>query len=87
MGAPVTVPVMQVRVMRMPMHERCMAMPMRMGLSRRYVGPMLMSMVLIVPVPVLVLHGIMNVLVIVLLRQVQPEPEAHQTARNKQLRR
>ena len=77
---PVTVPVMQVRVMRMPVHERRMTVPMHMRLSGRHVGPVVMSMVLVVPMPVLVFHRVMNVLVIVLLDQVQPEPEAHQTA-------
>jgi hypothetical protein len=82
-GVPVTVPVMQIGIMRMPMHDRRMTMPVRMRLSRRYVGPMLMLVMIVVPMPVLVLRRVMNVLVIVLLGQVQPESETHQTSRDK----
>jgi hypothetical protein len=68
----VTMAVMQIRVMRMPMRQRCVPVPMRMRLARCQLGPVLMLVMLVVAVPVFVLHGVMDVFVVMPLGQVEP---------------
>ena len=46
---------------------------------------MVVLVMLVVMMPVLVLHGFVKVLVLVPFRQVQPEPDAHETAGHEQL--
>ena len=56
---------MQVGIMRVPMHERRMTVPMRMRLASRIIFAVRMPMVLIVYVAMLMRHGIMHMLVLV----------------------
>lgn len=72
----VSVPVMQIRVMGMPMPHRLVAMPVRMRL--RYGGRMDVLVMLIVHMAVLVLQCAMRMFVLVPFGQMQPEPETHQ---------
>jgi hypothetical protein len=54
--------VMQVGVMRVPMHQGQVPVPMRVRLDRRDVGAAAMLVMRIVRVPVLVLHRFVNML-------------------------
>lgn len=72
MRVPVAVSMMQVRIVGMPVHQRCMAMPVHMRLARRVGRRVFVLMVNIVAVAMLVLHRFMNVVMLVLLRQMQP---------------
>ena len=84
---PVAVSMVQIRVVRMPVHQWCMTMPVRMRLAGRVGRRMIVLMVRIVTMAMLVLHRFMNVVMLVLLGQMKPEPEAHQAARNNELYR
>ena len=72
---------MQVRVMRMPVDEANMPMPMRMRLTRWIVRAMIVLMMLVVTMPMLMLHGFVKVLMLVPFGQMQPEPDAHESRR------
>ena len=80
-------PMMQIRVMGMPMHQWCVPVPMRMRLAGRIGQGVLMLVVRIVMMPVRVLHRLVKMLVVVLLDQVEPEAEAHEASGDDQLRR
>ncbi len=71
-------PVVQIRVMRVCVVQRLMGMRMRMRLACRISWRVDVTMMLIVPVRMLVLDGLMTVLVLVMLGQVQPHPCTHQ---------
>jgi hypothetical protein len=62
----------QVWVVRVSMHYRRMPVPMGVRLTRRHVRAMFMSVVFVMPVPMLMLHRVVFMLVIVPFRQVQP---------------
>ncbi len=78
-------PMMEVRVVRMPVHQSDVAMPMSVRFTGWITGAMRMLMMLVVTMPVFMLHRLVNVFVLVPLSQMQPEAEAHQTAGNEQL--
>ena len=77
--------VVHVRHMRMLVHEPLVAMPVRMGLAGRIVRAMRVLMVRIVHMRVTVLQGLMDVFVLMVLGQVQPDPEAHEQAGDQEL--
>ena len=52
--------------------------PMRMRLAQWIVRPVLMMMVVVVTMPVLVFHGLVNVRMLMPFGQMQPETESHQ---------
>jgi hypothetical protein len=81
--------VMQVRIMRMPVQQGIVAMPMRMRLVRLQAWDvqtwrMLVLVVPVVDVPVFVLQRIMGVVMVMPLGQMQPQAECHQAARDHQ---
>lgn len=71
-GMAMLMPVMQIRVVRVPVYEASMPVPMRMRLARRVSRDMLVLVMLVVVMPMLVLHRLMNMFVLVPLGQVQP---------------
>ena len=77
--------VVHVRHMRMLVHEPLVAMPVRMGLAGRIVWAVRVLMVRIVHMRVAVLQGLMDVFVLMVLGQVQPDPEAHEQAGDQEL--
>ena len=77
--------VVHVRHMRMLVYEPLVAMPVRMGLAGRIVLAVAVLMVCIVHMRVAVLQGLMDVFVLMMLGQVQPEPEAHEQAGDQEL--
>jgi hypothetical protein len=58
-----------------------------MRLAWRIVWAMIVLMVLVVAVPMLMLHGFMNVFMLVSLGQMQPEASPHESASGEQLQR
>jgi len=78
---------MQVRIVGMPVYQWGMTMPVRMRLPGWVGRGVIVLMVCVVPMAMLVLHRFMNVVMLVLLGQMKPEPEAHQAARNNELYR
>jgi hypothetical protein len=71
------VPVMQVGIMRMPMHHRRVAMPMRVWLSQAVTGRMSVLMMRVMAVTVLMLQFLMGMLVLVMLNEMQQESDRH----------
>ncbi len=63
-----SVPVMRIRVMRVRMDERRVAVPMRMRLRG---GLVTVPMVLVVLMPMLVLHGFMGMFVVMSFGHMQ----------------
>ena len=78
-------PMMQIGVVGMPVHQGGVAVPMSMRLAGRVARSMLVFVVCVVMMPVLVLQGFVRVLVIVFLHQVKPKANAHEAACNGQL--
>src|ERR1700734_1255974 len=76
---------MQVRVVRMPVPQPVMPVPVRMRLAHRPLVGMLMMMV--VDMAVLVLDRFVRVVVLMVFGQMQPEAERHQRAGDDQLNR
>ena len=76
-----SVAMVQVGIMRVPMRERFMAMPMRVRFSRRRAGRMRVLMMLIMHMPVFVLHGLVRMVMVMTLGEVQPQPGRHQRPR------
>lgn len=68
-------PVMQVRIMGVFVAERGVAVPVCMRLGDGAV--MVVSVMIVVAVEMIVLEGIMHVIMLVALRQMQPKAEAH----------
>lgn len=64
--------VMQIGIVRMPMHQRRMAMPVGVRLARRCIRPVLVLMMFIMAVPMLMLQDVMGMLVLMPLGQMQP---------------
>ena len=80
------VPVMQVGIMRMPVLDRKMTVPMCVGLASGIAGGVDMLVVRIMGMPMLVLDGLVLMLVLVLVRfrEVQIEADRHQHPRTDQ---
>ena len=76
---------MEVRVVRMPVHQAGVTVPMSVRFAGRIAGAMCVLMMLIGTMPVFMLHRLVNVFVLVPLSQMQPKAEAHQPAGNEQL--
>lgn len=74
----VSVPVVDVRVMRMPVHHRRVPVPVAVRLAGGCIRIVGVLVVRVVAVAVLVLQRLMCVLVLMLLREVQPEAERHE---------
>ena len=77
--------VVHVRHVRMLVLQPLVAMRVRVGLAGRIVRRVLVLMVLIVHMRVGVLQGLMDVLVLVVLGQVQPDADAHEQAGDEEL--
>ncbi len=69
---------MQVRIVRMAVHEPFVSMPVGMRFAGRSVRRVLMLMMGIVHVPMLVFHCLVHVFVIVHFDQVQIQADPHQ---------
>jgi len=67
---PMTVPMMQIRIMRMRVAQRRMAVPMRIRLLNRHL--MLMLVMPVVPMTVLVFQPLMLMLMVVPFGEVHP---------------
>ena len=67
-----SVPMMEVRVVRMPVDQADVPMPMSVRLAWRVTVAVRVMMMLVVPMPVLMVHRLVNVLVLVPLGQMQP---------------
>ena len=68
----VTVPMMQIRIVRMPMHERCVPMTVSVGLCHDNSSSMTVLVVRVMDVPMVVLQLVMRVIVFVPLGEMQP---------------
>jgi hypothetical protein len=77
----VGVTVVDVGVMRVPVQERRVGVLVHMRLSHRILRAMRVPVVLVVAVPVRVLQGLVHVVVLMPLSQVQPEPQPHEECR------
>ena len=73
-----SVPVMDVRVVRMTMDKFVVPVSMRVWFAGRVIGAVDVLMVFVVGVPVLVFHRLVPVFVTVMLSQVQPDAERHE---------
>ena len=71
----------------MPVHERGVAVPVGVRLTRRMLGPVQVPMVLIGQVWVLVLDGLVRMFVIVPLGKVEPDTRGHEAAGDQQAQR
>jgi hypothetical protein len=80
----VTVPVVDVRVVRMRVSERRVGVLVGVGLARIDAGGVLMLMVFVVDVPVGVRDRLVVVHVLVPLCQVKPDADAHQHGRSEE---
>ena len=76
-----SVPVVNIRVMRMLVRYSDVTMPMVMRLVIVPLEIVKMLVVLVVNMPMTVLHRLMLVSVLMMLRQVQPDAPAHQSRR------
>ena len=74
-------PVMNIRIVRMPVRKSGVVMGMGMRLPRRIGFGMDMLMVFVVHVFVGMRHGLVGMPVFVIFGKVQPHPESHQPAR------
>ena len=74
----VPVPVMQVGVMRMRVHQRIVPVAMGMRLAAVPVEVVRVTVMRVVQVLVLVLQHLVGMFMRVALREVQPYPEPHQ---------
>jgi hypothetical protein len=77
-------PMMQVGVMRVPMHQGRMPVPMRVRPIGWQAQVMLMLVVRVMAVPMFVFHCFVDVLVVVAFREVKPEAKSHQSTRYQQ---
>ena len=77
---------MQIRIVRMFVRHRRVPVTMRVRFADRIVWPMGMVVMFIVPVPKLVHHLNVPVLVLMLFGHVQIDAKRHQGARNEQAR-
>jgi len=79
------VPMMHVRYVPMNVPQPTMPVPMRVRFARRFFRCVDMLMMFIMSVRMRMIHWLMNVTVIVALREVKPHPEPHQQACDNQL--
>ena len=63
---------MQVGMMRMSVQHRCVSMPVDVGFAGIHARRVMVPMMFVVAVPMLVLDGLVDMLVVVPLGQVQP---------------
>ena len=77
----VCMPVMNIRVMRVPMHKRAMLMPMAMRFTRRRIRPVGVLMVFVMNMPVFMFQRRVRMFVLVALRQMYPKAHCHKGAR------
>ena len=80
------VPVVDVREVRMAMSQAHMRVGVDVRLPRGLASVVRVPVVLIVNVAMRVHHGVMGMLVLVSLGQMQPDAGAHQRARHEELR-
>ena len=73
----VGVAVVNVGVMRMPVHQPLMEVLVHVRLAWRVAGPVLVLVVLVVHVPVGMPHRLVHMLVLVALGEVQPQAQGH----------
>jgi len=71
-------PVVQIRIVRVLVQERRMAMPVRMGLARRIVGAVLVPVMLVMHMAVVMFEDLVRVLVLVHLGQMQIDAKHHE---------
>lgn len=76
---------MHVRDVRVPMFQSLVPMDVRVGLARWIVRRMFVLMVRVVDVRVRMLHRLVHMVMIVMLREMQPYADCHQQAGCKQL--
>jgi hypothetical protein len=81
------VPVVQIGVVRVAMHERCVRVAVTVGLAFGIVRPVCMIVHVIMVMPMLVNQGIMHVLVYVRFGQVQIHAHSHERAGDEQTNR
>ena len=76
------VPVVDVRKVRVLVDHGLVAVPVlvRLGAGPRKI--VFVLVMLVVDMPMSVRHRLMHVLVLVMLREVQPDPQAHQHGRH-----
>ena len=80
-SAPMVVPMVEIRVVRMLMPHRCVMMPMCVWLPRRVIRRMGMLMMLVVDVSVLMIERVVPMFVFMPLGQMQIEANRHQKRR------
>jgi hypothetical protein len=80
-----SMPMMQIGIVRVPVHQADVPVPMRMRLAGRIGQAVLVLVMLVVMMPVLVPHWFMVMFVLVPLGQVQPEAETHHAAGDEEL--
>jgi hypothetical protein len=76
---------MPVGIVHVPVPQRLMPMPMRMRFGHRSI--VRVPMMFVVDVNVFVRHGLVEMLMIMTLGEMQPKTEAHQQPGDDQLRR
>lgn len=70
-------PVVEVRIVGMPMHQRTVLVPMGMRLTGRVAGAVRVPMTFVVPVAMRMRHPHVRVFVLVPLGEVRPHTERH----------
>jgi hypothetical protein len=80
------VTVMQVGIMRVLVHDRQMAMSMRVWFYRRIAQAVRVLVVLIMHMAMLVFERLVRVLVLMPLGEMQVDPDRHQHAGSNELR-
>ncbi len=80
----VRVAMVDVWIVRVRMHERCMAVGMTVRLARRVVRTVLMQMVRIVYVKMCVLERLVDMAMLMVLGRVQPDSSHHGEARDRE---
>ena len=78
-------PVVPVGVVRVPVHDGRVLVPVRVGLARRIVRRMRVPVMLVVAVAVLVLRRLVFMFVLVPFGDVEPQPDRHQRAGRQQV--
>ena len=82
-----SVPMVQVRVVGMPVSHGFMAMPVAVRLTWRRVGAVGVLVVIVMAMPVLVLQCVMDVFVGVPFGDMEPKPKTHERPGHGQLHR
>lgn len=75
---------MDVRIVRVRVHQPGMVVPVRVGLTRRIKWPVRVLMVRIVNMPVLMRGRFMDVPMLVSLRDVEIQADRHQPSRDQE---